>query len=243
MRRVICLLAAGLGIAAAAEAADTARDGKGKLRLFILSGQSNMVGLDEKSCFTPFVTNAFPADEVLVVKYAVGGTPIAMWYKDWKAPAGATAPTAQDKQPSGSLYETLMRRVQEALRGRSPDSVSFVWMQGERDAKTGRAGAYEDALRGLIRQVRKDTGRGDATVVIGRLSDHLNGQPQWDAVRAIQERVAAADPYGAWVDTDALNGPKNDLHYTKPGYAELGRRFAEQTVRLLRRSEPGKTAP
>ena len=36
-----------------------------------------------------------------------------------------------------------------------------------------------------------------------------------------------AEKFGAWVDTDDLNGDKDALHYTKDGYAELvgGRSF------------------
>jgi len=221
-----------LGPAAAETAPPAARP---KLRLFILAGQSNMVGLDERQSFTPTIKQAFPGDEVLVVKSAAGGTPIRMWYQDWQAPAGTNAATAAGLGPPGVLYAKLLAKVRQALAGRTPDTVSFVWMQGERDAKAGWAAAYEDGLRGLIRQVRADMQHPDATVVIGRLSDHLNGQPGWDAVRAIQEKVAAGDPRAAWVDTDALNGPHNDLHYTKAGCVELGRLFAEQTIALLKK--------
>jgi hypothetical protein len=52
-------------------------------------------------------------------------------------------------------------------------------------------------------------------------------------VRAIQEKVAKEDPRAAWVDTDTLNGPNNDLHYSKEGFVELGRLFAEETIKLL----------
>jgi hypothetical protein len=67
-----------------AEAADK------KVRLFILSGQSNMAGLDPQVSFTPAVTEAFAADEVIVVKSAQGGQPIRRWYKKWALPEGAT---------------------------------------------------------------------------------------------------------------------------------------------------------
>jgi hypothetical protein len=71
-------------------------------------------------------------------------------------------------------------------------------------------------------------------VVIGRLSDHLKGDKHWDAVRAAQEKVATDGRRSAWVDTDDLNGPQNDLHYTKAGYKELGNRFAAKALELLK---------
>lgn len=54
-----------------------------KVRLFILSGQSNMVNMDSDASFTPAVKKAFPDDECVVVKSAFSGKPIRMWYKDW----------------------------------------------------------------------------------------------------------------------------------------------------------------
>lgn len=207
--------------------------GKPTVRLFVLAGQSNMVRLDEEKYFTPRIRKAFPKDELIVVKDAVGGTPIRFWYKDWKAPEGAAEAIAKDKDRQGVLYEELLAKVRKACEGKTPDTVSFCWMQGERDAKEGLSASYEDALRGLIAKVRKDLKHDDATVVIGRLSDHLKGVKDWDAVRAIQERVTADDPQADWVDTDAMNGPKNDLHYTAEGYGDLGRIFAEMTIGLL----------
>ena len=41
---------------------------QGKVRLFILSGQSNMAHLDPAVSFTPAMKKAFPGDEVIVVK-------------------------------------------------------------------------------------------------------------------------------------------------------------------------------
>jgi len=108
---------------------------KGKVRLFILAGQSNMVYMDESKSFTPTIKKAFPGDEVIVVKYAQGGTPIRLWFKGWKAPEGADESWTKDKERQGSLYYTLMEKVKKAIEGKTPDTVSFVWMQGERDAK------------------------------------------------------------------------------------------------------------
>jgi hypothetical protein len=38
--------------------------------------------------------------------------------------------------------------------------------------------------------------------------------------------------------TDDLNGPKDGLHYTKEGYAELGRRFAAKAAELVSKPTP-----
>lgn len=205
----------------------------GKVRLFILSGQSNMAGLNPDVSFTPALKAAFPNDEIIVVKSAQGGQPIRRWHKAWKAPEGSKVKATGT---NGDLYEVLMGQVKKASAGKKFDTVSFVWMQGERDAKEGLASVYQDSLRGLIEQLHTDLGRKDLTVVIGRLSD--NGKDtSWKALREAQVAFAEKQPRSAWVDTDDLNGDKDGLHYTKDGYAELGRRFAAKTVELLKKAK------
>jgi len=195
-----------------------------------------MVGLNPDVSFTPALRKAFSDDEVIVVKHAQGGQPIRRWYKSWKAPPGVEMGAAKEKPRD--LYDALMDRVKLAIQGKTADTITFVWMQGERDARGGLSGVYAEALKGLIKQLRDDLKQPDVSVVIGRLSDFQKGEKHWDAVRAAQEKVADDDPRAAWVDTDDLNGPKNDLHYTKEGYKELGRRFAAKAVDLVSKQVP-----
>jgi hypothetical protein len=214
----------------AAEPAQPASTPGGKVRLFVLSGQSNMQGVNPDTSFTPVVKQAFPKDDVIVVLQAEGGMAIRRWWK-----GGADA---QPASAAGDLFGKLTTRVKTALAGKTPDSVAFCWMQGERDAKTALSASYEELLNGFIKALRTEWKHPEMAVVIGRLSDHLKGQEHWDAVRTIQEKVASSDPRGAWVDTDDLNGEKNDLHCTQEGFTELGKRFAAKSVELL--SKPSK---
>ena len=95
-------------------------------------------------------------------------------------------------------------------------------------------------MKQLIANLRRDLKRPDLNVVIGRISDHERiNPPAWKTVRESQVAVAQADPHGAWVDCDDLNNKEvkgimtNDLHYTKPGYELLGRRFVRQAKALI----------
>ncbi|MBT3288520.1 MAG: acetyl xylan esterase, partial [Victivallales bacterium] len=130
--------------------------------------------------------------------------------------------------------------------GKEIASVTFIWMQGERDAKMKWGEVYGASLRGLIQQLGADLGRRDLNVVVGRLSDFdLKGEryPHWTMVREAQVKVAKEIPYGTWIDTDDLNdgvnrrGKKiaNDLHYSAKGYKVLGTRFAEAAISLIRK--------
>jgi|GEM_PF-879374 len=212
----------------------TAATAEQKVHLFILSGQSNMVGLNPDLSFTPTVTKALSPDKVIVVKDAVGGQPIRRWYKKWQPPKGVQVAAAT--KPYGDLYDRLMGKVKPAIAERRPDTVTFVWMQGERDAKESLSEVYAESFKGMIAQLQADLGRTDVNAVIGRLSDNYNAKkplPHWTRVREIQVKLAEDDPRTEWVDTDDLNGPGNGLHYTREGYVELGKRFADKAMALI----------
>lgn len=206
------------------------------VRLFILSGQSNMHQLDPEVSFTPAVTAAFPSDHVIVAKFASSGKLIRMWVKGWQSPDGDKVP-GQGK--NGRLYDETMKVVAEAMQGQSrPASISFVWMQGEADGNHPGYGAiYGKALASLLEQLQTDLGRKDIDFVLGRISDFGNDKPDerpsWLAVREAQVAFAEADPHRAWVDTDDLNGDANGLHYPRKGCEELGKRFAEAAIKLI----------
>ncbi|WPJ96318.1 sialate O-acetylesterase [Coraliomargarita algicola] len=123
--------------------------------------------------------------------------------------------------------------------------MTFVWMQGERDAKEAHGDVYAQSLRGLLQQLANDLGRQDIHVVIGRLSDYdLTNEkfPHWTMVREALIEVAESVAHGTWVDTDDLNDGvnqdgqiiENDLHYSVEGYEVFGRRLAEAAIRLIR---------
>ena len=215
----------------------TAMDG-GK-HLFILSGQSNMVGMDPAVSFTPAVTKAFGKDHIIVVKNAHSGQSIRSWAKsnhEFPPPTRGRVPKVR-----GNLYDPLITRVKAAIKGETLKTVTFVWMQGESDLNNT---AYDAYLEELLQQLRTDLGIKDIHLVIGRISDCGLDRPKRlegrKSIRRTQVEFAASHPRGAWVDTDDLNDRKqedgtvvHDLHYTPEGYGILGRRFAEKAIALI----------
>ncbi len=213
-----------------------------KKHLFILSGQSNMQGHRPDEAFTPAVQAAFGRENVVVVQHALGGQPIQRWYKKWKSPNGEAPET------TGDLYDQLMERVRAETSGQQIDSVSFFWMQGERDARMQWGPVYRESLEGLIEQLGDDLRRDDLNVVIGRLSDfdmQNATYPHWTMVREIQVQVAEKHPSAAWIDTDDLNDGvnrrgaqiKDDLHYSAEGYKIFGKRMADAAIELIKARE------
>ena len=206
--------------------------------LFILSGQSNMVGMRPAESFAPKVEAALGKDRVIIVKSAYGGQPIRRWYRDWR-PATGNEPQAQP-----DLFDSLMLKVHGAIGDENIASITFVWMQGERDARESLGEVYERSLLGLHEQLCDELSRPDINMVIGRLSDfdmQNERYPHWTMVREAQVSVSDASPRFAWVDTDDLNDGTNrqgksitnDLHLSAEGYKALGERFALQSLELI----------
>jgi hypothetical protein len=227
-----------------AHAADKGSSGlsTGK-HLFILSGQSNMEGLNPQVSFIPAVEKEFGKDNVIVVKSAQGGQPIRRWCKEWKDVKGN-----KPQNGLGDLYDKLMGVVNEGIKGQSIATVTFVWMQGERDAKERHGEVYEASFKGLIGQLKEDLKKDEINFVIGRLSDYDmqdRGYKHWTMIRKIQVKLAEDDPKGEWVDTDDLNekgseGTRAGLHYTSDGYKILGERFAEKAIALVKKNGASK---
>ena len=211
------------------------QDGK---HLFILSGQSNMAELRPEESFTPAIEGKLGEENVIVVKDALGAQPIRRWYQDWK-PLEGDEPKAQP-----DLYDRLMNKVYKAIENEKIETVTFIWMQGERDAREKLGEVYEESLIGLYRQLSNDLKRKDINFIIGRLSDFgMSNEkyPHWTMIRDIQVKVAESNPRFAWINTDDLNDGINrrgkeiedDIHMSAEGYVIMGKRFAEKSIRLI----------
>jgi hypothetical protein len=207
--------------------------------LFILSGQSNMVGLRTEESFAPMIEKEFGKKNVIIIKDAHGSQPIRRWVKDWK-PIGLDTFTSKP-----DLYDTLMAKVYPAIAKKKISSATFIWMQGERDAREKLGNVYAKSLLGLHQQLMEDINVKDLNFVIGRLSDFdmkNEKYPDWIYMREVQVQVAQSDLRYAWVDTDDLNDGvnrerktiKNDLHMSALGYKTLGERFAITAIKLIK---------
>ena len=235
---VLCIV---LAVGLSASSATYANDDSSLSHLFILSGQSNMAGLRPDESFIPDVEEAFGKDHVIVVKDALGGQPIRRWYKKWEAADGSRP------ESTGDLYDRLMENVQAATVGKEIQTVTFIWMQGERDAKEEHGEVYKKSLEGLLEQLSSDLKRDDINVVIGRLSDFdmdNKNYHHWTLIREQQAAFVQDGPRRVLVNTDDLNDGVNrrgkeirdDLHYSAIGYVELGSRFAQEAIQLIQSS-------
>jgi Carbohydrate esterase, sialic acid-specific acetylesterase len=211
-----------------------------KGHLFILSGQSNMTGNLEQG-FRQKAEAKYGAENVTIVRSMKSGRGIRFWVSDYGLPEGAT-PATKDGKPSsnGEEYPKLLAAAKAAGDTEAFKSVTFVWMQGESDAMSGRSDLYAPSFLRLRQRLMNDLGIKMMHVVIGRISDFgLKGEKAegWRAMREIQERLAKDLDHAAWINTDDLNDvegrPEGDLHYPKEGSIVLGQRLAEKALEMM----------
>jgi len=212
-----------------------------------------MEGMDPETGFMTEAEKLFKDEKVVYIKVAKGAQPICRWLEEWEDIAKEKGLDEKHRQrilkgEGVLLYQPILDQYKEMLeKYPKPASVTFCWMQGERDASGGAQAAYKDALKLLITKLRRDLERPDMNIVIGRLSDAGQKKESWRAMRKIQMEIVNEDPSGAWVDCDDLNDKMKDgkmqnaVHYNRPeGYIILGQRFARQGYALIKGEKPAE---
>lgn len=191
-------------------------------------------GLSETSQFGPEITlgrglaDAHAQEtgtRVAIIKYANGGTNL---HTQWKA--GGDATTSGDG-PEYVAFQQTVTPALSALAAKYPQATleldAMVWMQGESDATSTGASAYQANLAAFIADIRATYGA-SLPFVIGRLSDQqtaINATYR-NQVRTAQENVAAASPITSFVSTDGFGMNGDNLHFSAVGQQSLGSAFA-----------------
>jgi len=185
------------------------------------------------------IAGSFPDAEVRLVKFAVGGSGLAT---QWN-------PKGPGRFLRRFLEETAAAIADLNAAGRRVEVAGMLWMQGEQDAKDSdhpaNARAYESNLSALIAKVRDAVGNRRMPFVIGRIHDSLeNATPhqgkdfkQARVVRRAMARVAKKDRRVGLVDTDGFSLAGDRVHFDARGCIQLGRAFAKELERLLRREK------
>ncbi len=176
-----------------------------------------------------------------LIKVAVGGTNL---YANWRSPlSGGT---------EGYLYTKLRTRIQDLEKNAASVNPSctkktckwsaFVWFQGEADANLSKkqgpdfesnkanAMAYEQNLKNLIADVRKDTGSPTLPIVIVQIGAWAQGLEYGKDVAAAQTKVVSEDKHARIVNTADLSG---FYHYDPAAQLIIGERVSSAVKSLM----------
>lgn len=239
--RIVLLLIAGIGPPASAA----------HLKVFLLGGQSNMVGRGAASGLPAALRGPQP-DVLLYEGGSLGGLQPSGSRFGPEVTFGRTIADARpgdhfalikhavsgtdlygDWAPAGGpQYNAFAGTVANGLAaladaGHSYEIAGMLWTQGENDARDGEADAYEANLANFIASIRGSYGAG-LPFFLSRLSSGQTDLPadQLAIVRSAQDSVAAADADTFLIDTDAMSLSGDNLHFDADGQIALGQAFA-----------------
>ena len=107
---------------------------EGEYHLFILSGQSNMQGMNPNVGLMPEAKKLFGNTQVKFIKIAKGGRPIRLWVDEWNSIAEKHSLKARIEKTE--FYKPILNEFSKVVEQfDQPKSITFCWMQGERMPK------------------------------------------------------------------------------------------------------------
>jgi len=224
-------------------------------KVFLLAGQSNMVGWCYNSSLPPELQQSRPDIQIYFdgawtyLRQGLGGTascfgPEITFCRDIvdaqpeenivfiKYAVSGTSLWNDWRATDGAQYINFINAVDDALLSVSePEVIGMIWMQGESDAWSNHstlehAQQYQQNLTVFIQHIRADLAVPDLPFVIGKISQ--SSVWTWkDIVRQAQINVSQTVANTAIFSTDDLPRLSDDMHYNASGTITLGQRFAD----------------
>ncbi|CAZ97644.1 sialate O-acetylesterase [Zobellia galactanivorans] len=178
--------------------------------------------------FSHLMAKKFPNHTIAIVKTSGGGTKL---WKHWL--------------PGQPMYTRFLKNMDNALQNLKGQGVAYevsgmLWMQGESDAETLEwANAYEENLKVLYKDVRKETGKKNLPIVMGRISIGLLRKTPWnfdhtEVVQAAQDKVAAEDKNVFIINTDKLETLNDNTHFNSESNIWLGEKMGKLMWKALK---------
>lgn len=229
---------------------------KDRFHIYVLMGQSNMVGRDTSGLASQ-VDNprvlALNADGQWTVardpihpqvgRIAGGRGPGIPFTQEMLKSAdpgvtvglvpcavGGTPLRRWTKGKGGDLYEKAVSRAKIAAEAGIIKGV--LWHQGESDTeKQENAESYEARLTQMFKDFRTDLGQPDLPIVVGQLGEFLamtpTKYPYENTVRAAIQHVPSVLPHVGYADSAGLGHKGDQLHFSADAQKEMGARFAK----------------
>jgi len=171
-------------------------------------------GVGPGLAFAEAVLQDRPEARIGLIPCARGGSAISLWSKD------------------GPLYAEAVRRAKLALSQGPAERTRLggvLWLQGESDARPGKAEPYAESLHNLVDRLRADLDDPDLPFLactIGEMRPDTPANPK-AAINAILLDLPKHRARTACVDARDLTGHIGDrVHFDTASQEEIGRRYA-----------------
>lgn len=219
--------------------------------IYLLMGQSNMVGrdtaglesqtLDERVGFLDAAKHWYVAREPMHVGGSGIGLGIPFAQEMLKRTAGkdckiGLVPCAVGGTPlkrwekGGDLYERAVARAKEALAAGVLKGV--LWHQGESDSeKPEDAESYGQRLTQMFQDLRADLQAPEVPIVVGQLGEFVRfpyAKTVQDAIKGLPQHL----PHVGFADSQGLPHKGDSLHFSADAEREFGRRYADVMEQL-----------
>ena len=181
-----------------------------------------VVGVGPGRAFGVDVAAAWPTAQVGLIPAAVGGSSIRSW-----------APGAEDAPTRTHPYDDAISRAKAALA--SGRLAGILWLQGETDSNAGGPADYEQRLRDVIANLRRELGAPDVPFLIGQMGRFV--EKPWTVHRtrvdSLHQLVARTTTGSAFVPTGGLRHRGDTTHYDTPSVREIGHRYAKVFLAMV----------
>jgi acetyl esterase/lipase len=192
------------------------------------------------------VAEAWPNDEILLIKRSVGATSLyGRWNPDWTKEKAAKF-GEENAQP---LYPDFIGYVREILSTYPRDSYEIcgmLWVQGEQDSNVSKNGpepaeSYGRNLQNLIKRVRTDVGVNDLPFLLVQVG---NGKVV-EGMRTTEQTMQNVTLVPRSMDPASPNFfPQYPVgHYNYEGQKRIGSLLAEAFLKKYANRPPNVVAP
>ena len=220
---------------------------------FKSDGKSNTLSerFGAELTFANAIQQQYPNKKIAIIKYAVGGTGLALntgysnWYPNFTEGRGL------------NQYDFALETIKNAyaVSDINGDGMSdtlkpmgIIWMQGKADAHASEASAnaYLTNLTTMMNLFRAALRVDDLPVVIGKITDSEMGEedimPYIDRVHLAQQLFVESDNCATYMsNSDTYTYGDDPWHYTSESFIQMGKDFAlsykqiAQTCRTFKR--------
>lgn len=144
-------------------------------------------------------------------------------------------------------YDQALERARVAMK--SGTLKGIIWHQGESDSHSGRSVGYEDKLRRVVEQFRKDLGDEKLPFVSGLLFKYevvkkVEGKPSVNQdAKAINNAILDLQKLLGHYKVVALKKAKDKgdgTHLDSRSAREMGKKYAEAMAQLIKEVVPKK---
>lgn len=216
-----------------------------KTHIYLLAGQSNMMGKSETTAQLPAkyrdtpknVTFFYQGRQQPLANHSYFGPEVAFAHHvSTTLPDDhhviikvvASGSYLSEWLPGQPLYDVLLRQFTLLPLPAGNNSLdAIIWMQGESDSRDHElALAYGEKLEAFISNLRRDLQAPNSLFVIGAISPDNPGFPAVEQVRTQQRSVHNTVTATRFVETRDL-ATFDNTHFNTSGLLGLGKRFAQ----------------